>query len=360
MFTLNTALLLSKKNLQVDILCLSNSRLEKEAASSGLKTFPVLSDSYFNFFSIKKISKIISFEKYDLVHCHASKDLWIIVPALQLNYIKSPLLLTKHVGSFIKKKDFLHRYIYKRVDLALAISSIIKKNLLDTTPLSENKITLLHNYVDTTKFNPLCFNPKIFRNEFSINENEILIGMMARISPGKGHEEFLFAAKELNKVFKNLKFVIVGEASQGEDVYASSIKKIIETLSLNNVILTGFRKDTPAILSSMDIFVFPSHAEAFGIALIEAMAMEKATVCSNSDGVLDIAIDGETSLLFEKKNAEDLISKLKTLIQSKELRDKLGTNGRKRVVKEFDSEIIIEKTIRIYKNSIKKKLSTID
>ena len=60
---------------------------------------------------------------------------------------------------------------------------------------------------------------------------------------------------------------------------------------------------------ALDIFVFPSHAESFGIALAEAMAVGKPSVCSNAEGVLDIAVDGETSLLFENKNAEDLTKK---------------------------------------------------
>jgi glycosyltransferase involved in cell wall biosynthesis len=60
----------------------------------------------------------------------------------------------------------------------------------------------------------------------------------------------------------------------------------------------------------MDIFIFPSHAEAFGIALVEAMSMGKPTICSNSDGVLDIAVDDITSYLFEKQNKESLSQNL--------------------------------------------------
>jgi len=125
--------------------------------------------------------------------------------------------------------------------------------------------------------------------------------MMARFSPGKGHEEFLFAAKELNKNFTNLKFLIVGEPSRGENDYAEAIKKLASDYKLSNLIFTGFRSDTPEVLSAMDIFVFPSHAEAFGIALAEAMSMGKPSVCSNAEGVLDIAVDGVTSLFFEIK-----------------------------------------------------------
>ena len=64
----------------------------------------------------------------------------------------------------------------------------------------------------------------------------------------------------------------------------------------------------------MDIFVFPSHAEAFGIALAEAMAMGKACVASDSDGILDLIDNDKTGYLFENKNAADLEKKIEALM----------------------------------------------
>jgi glycosyltransferase involved in cell wall biosynthesis len=107
------------------------------------------------------------------------------------------------------------------------------------------------------------------------------------------------------------------------------------------------------VLSAMDIFAFPSHSEAFGIALVEAMAMNKSSVCSGADGVLDIAVDGETSYLFENKNALDLKAKLKLLIDSKETRIRFGEKARKRVIENFDIEIITNRVLKIYQDESK-------
>jgi glycosyltransferase involved in cell wall biosynthesis len=273
------------------------------------------------------------------------------VPALNILKKNIPLLLTKQVGSFIVKKDFLHKWIYKRLTYALAISSVIQKNLIDTCPLPENKVILLHNGIDISRFDPEKIDSHKVRNEFHIKDSEILIGMIARFSPGKGHEEFLLAAKELNKKYSDLKFIIVGEPSQGEDKYAESIKKLALKYNLKNIIFTGFRPDTPEVLAAMDIFVFPSHSEAFGIALTEALAMGIPSVCSNADGVLDIAVEGETSLLFENRNAEDLFNKISLLIESPDLRKKFSISSRKRAVEQFNIEELTNEVIRIY-NSI--------
>ncbi len=188
-----------------------------------------------------------------------------------------------------------------------------------------------------------------------LRESEVLIGMIARFSPGKGHEEFLNAARQLKQKYDNLKFLIVGKASYGEEKYEYEIKALAKQLELNEVFFTGFRTDTADVLSAMDIFVFPSHAEAFGIALIEAMAMELPTVSSNAEGVLDITIDGQTGLLFENKNADDLANKIAQLVESKEMRIRFGKSGRERVKNNFNLDLQTEKIVNLYLSLISNK-----
>jgi glycosyltransferase involved in cell wall biosynthesis len=355
MYSLQTAKLLIDSGIEVDMLCFNGSRLQMETVKQNI---PVHTSRFTNQLSLGAIlgfSTLLKKNNYDLIHAEASKDLWLITPALHIAKSKTPLLLSKHVGSFIVKKDFLHRFIYNRVTLALAISEVIKKNLVDTTPLPAEKIALLHNAIDASRFNPQTVSGMKIRNEFAIKPDELLLGMTARFSPGKGHEEFLFAANELLKKHDNLKFIIVGEPSKGEDNYGEEIKSSVKEFGIiDKVIFTGYRTDIPEILAAMDIFVFPSHAEAFGLALIEAMSMEKPSVCSRSDGVLDIAIDGETSYLFEKQNKHDLTEKLEKLIVNPQTQKEFGTASRKRVLNNFDTGIFTNKLINIYKEVLKK------
>ena len=348
MYTLSSLKQLIKKDYSVDLLCIEGSRMHIEANNIGIIIHPVNASSYIHPSAILKTNLILKKNKYAVIHTQASKDLWILVPALSISRMKTPLFLTKHVGSGITKKDILHKLLYRRVNRIFAISSAIRKNVLESCPVQPEKVSILPNSTDTLIFNPDLVSSEKVRNEFDIRPEEIVLGMLARFTPGKGHEEFLSATKELSKEYDNLKFLLVGEASRGEESYMRKIKKLADEYKFNNIIFTGFRSDTAAVLAAMDIFVFPSHSEAFGIALIEAMAMEKPSVCSNSDGVLDIAVDNETSLLFEKANYKDLKNKLKVLIKSKELRDKFGKKARARVVEYFDIKKIMERTVEYY------------
>jgi glycosyltransferase involved in cell wall biosynthesis len=360
MVTLTGIKQLLKNNIKVELLCADDSRLQLEANNFGIIIHPLNSINTVNPFSILKTASIIKSGNFDLIHSHASRDLWLLVPALKILRKSLPLVLTKHVGSFIIKKDFLHNKIYNRVTLAIAISEVIKKNLITTTSVTEEKIKIIYNGVDLTKFDPSVADRNKLRNELNVGINDILIGMTGRFSLGKGHEEFLFTAKELNKKYSNLKFVIVGEASRGEDNYATKIQLLTKEYNLQNVFFVGFRSDIPDVLAAMDIFVFPSHAEAFGVGLIEAMSMNKPTVAANTDGVLDIVLDNETGLFFNSRDGKDLCDKIEKLIDNSELRLKLGTNARKRVREIFDLEKITDQHIITYNNLINKSNGSIN
>lgn len=355
MFTITAIHQLKKRGHEVELLCYRDSRIHKQASEEGIIVHPIKAKGYFHPLVSWKVAKLISEQDFDLIHTQASKDLWVLVPAKKLSLTGIPLVLTKQVGSFIVKKDFLHKFIYHNVNYALAISEVIRRNLLDTCPLKESQILLLHNGIDTQKFNPALFNTVEARAEFGFKENEVIIGMMARFSPGKGHEEFLKALSILGKKHPEVKGLIVGEASRGEDAYAASIKQLAEDLKLTNVIFAGFRRDTARVFSAMDIFAFPSHSEAFGISLVEAMSMGVPSVCTNSDGVLDIAVDGETGYLFKKQNEIDLAEKLEMLIVSPEKRKQFGENARTRAINYFDLEYLTEKVIAIYNQVVPRR-----
>ncbi|OGU76006.1 MAG: hypothetical protein A2V93_06875 [Ignavibacteria bacterium RBG_16_34_14] len=350
MTAMQSAEKLQDKNILVDLLCFPGSPINVEAEKRGINCVTLKAAGYFHPLKIKELNLIIKKNSYSLIHSHYSKDLWIVVPSLNYLRIEIPLLLTKHMESSIIKKDFLHRFLYKRVNYILAISNVIKQNIINTCPVPKEKVILHYNGVDLKKFDPLKANGKKTRNEFNIKDNEVVIGMLSRITYGKGYEELLKAAKKLNEEFPNLKFLLIGEASSNEKDYKESIKKLVRDLSLEEkIIFAGFRENVSDLLSSMDIFAFPSHAESFGNSLIEAMAMEKPSVATNSHGVLDIIVDGVTGYLFIKKDEKDLAKKLKLLINSPEKRIEIGKAAKEYVIKNFDVEKQTQELIGLYR-----------
>lgn len=331
------------------LACLPDSRLEQEAREQDVRALPFDVTGYVHPRLVWRLGKFIARNYVDVVHCHVSKDIATVVPAVKLAMTRVAVVLTRAVGSFVSKKDPLHQFTYGNVDLVLAVSSVIHQNVLDTTPMHADRVMTFPPGIDTALFSPARAERQRVRHEFGFGSNITVIGFVGRFSPGKGHEELLRAAATVCKETPSARFVVVGEASYGEEEYEREIRALHHSLGLEETVLfAGFRRDIPDVMASFDLFAFPSHAEAFGLVLVEAMAMERPTVSTDCDGVVDIAVQGVTGLMVPPKQADALAQALLTLVRDPALRASMGTEGRKRVLDRFDGHRQVERLEQIY------------
>ncbi|CUT00040.1 Glycosyl transferases group 1 [Candidatus Kryptobacter tengchongensis] len=172
---------------------------------------------------------------------------------------------------------------------------------------------------------------------------------MSRFSPGKGHEELFKAFKILAGEFENVRLLIIGEPTVGELDYFKKLRKLQDELGIGDkTIWAGFRRDVYDVLCGVDIFVAPSHAEAFGLSLVEAMSTQLPVVATRNAGFLDIISDGENGLFFEKGDYNDLAEKIKLLMENKELAKRLGEKARETVCEKFSFEKYISEIESLY------------
>lgn len=340
---------LVRRGHRVWLACCPGSRLQHEAAAEEIRTLAYDVRGYFHPRTMWKIARFIAGESIDIVHCQLSRDIATIVPAVRLSFRQTPVILSKRVGSYISKRDPLHRFTYSGVSRVLAISGVIHRNVVETTPVPPERVITLHDSVDTELFSSARVTGGTFRREYNLGDDIVVVGFVGRFSPGKGHEELLAAADIIRKQRPNVRFLVVGEASYGERPYESKIRNTARTLGLEGTVLfAGFRKNIPEVMAAFDLLAFPSHAESFGVVLIEAMAMELPVVSTNCDGVLDIVVDGETGLYIPPRNAPALAAALIRLIDSPEMRHRMGRAGRQRVLEKFDQRRQTDKLMQVY------------
>jgi glycosyltransferase involved in cell wall biosynthesis len=337
---------------EVYFLCPANSRLEKEATEQGVHVFPCFGSDIQSVKTAYKIWELLNELKPEIVHTHLSHDLWTIVPALRFSGANSRLILTKSMGSSVKKKDPFHRLLYSRVDRILALSNYVRMSVERTCPIKPNKITLFSNAIPVKEFQPEKYDRSQIRKTLGIAPDGIVIGLTGRFTPMKGHREFLAAAKLLiSRIKIQLKFLVVGGASEGEEEFQKEILKLAEDSGLTeHMIFAGFRQDVKEMMAVMDILAFPSHKEAFGNVLIEAMAMSLPVVAADAGGVPDIVVNGTTGLLVPPKDAYALADGLQKLIESPDLRKEMGDQGRKRVEMNYDFNQFIERLLENYRS----------
>ncbi len=326
-----------------------------EARERGFAVETVPIGGYVNPLSTCALRRCIRRFRPRVLHLHLSRDLWQTVPAARLAGFEGPLLLTKHVGSYVTKKDPLHRWLYRRVSRVITVSETLNRNVRETCPVPPDRVVTVHPALDLERFDPARYDRERTRRSIGIASEALLVGTVGRVSPGKGFEEFLQAARLLRDRHRemSLRFVVVGEASFGEEAYHEGIVRLARELGLGeSVLFTGFRRDIPALLNAMDVFIFPSRAEGFGATVIEAMAMGVACVSTRSDGTLDTVEDGETGLVFQGGDAADLARSVETLLKDETLRARIAETGRVRARERFDLDAMTDRVEALYAASM--------
>lgn len=177
------------------------------------------------------------------------------------------------------------------------------------------------------------------------------IGMIGNFFPEKRHLDFIHAAQKVKKEFPQSKFFIFGSAfyPASDPSYTRCIKKTIRDLHMQkDMILSGFLNDIHREIEQMDLIVLPSIGEGFSNAILEAMALGKVVVASNSGGNPELIENGETGFLVPPKNPEKLAeAMLKILKNQKKVRE-LGKAAKKRVKKMFDITACVRKYENLY------------
>ncbi|HEX9006143.1 MAG TPA: glycosyltransferase family 4 protein [Bacteroidota bacterium] len=340
---------LQERGHEVWLACLPDSPLEREAKEQQVHPLPFDVTGYVHPRLVWRLGKFIARNQLDIIHCHLSRDIATVVPAMKLSMTEVPIVLTRGMGSGISKKDPLHQFTYGNLALVIAVSSVIHRNILETTPMVPERVVTVPCGIDSAYFSPERVTGAGVRREFGYDRETTVVGFVGRFSPGKGHEELLKAAAAIAKQRPRTRFLVVGQASHGEQAYEQQIRKMHAEMGLEGVMtFAGYRKDVPEVMAAFDLLAFPSHAEAFGLVLTEAMAMERAVVASSSDGVLDIVVDGETGLLVPPRDADRLAGGLLRLIDDPPLRERLGKAGRRRVLEFFDQKKQLDRLEELY------------
>ncbi len=342
---------ISGKGHKVAIMCNPAGRLFKEA-SANFQVIEFGNNFVRNFLTVYNFLKR---NDVDVIHIYRSADLKKVVPAVSLIWKKPVLIFDPQVGIGVKKKDLFHRFIYGKLDLVIANSNDVALGFLKNLPVREDRVKVIHPGVDVEKFG---FNEdarRKIRYEFGIAD-DIVIGVVSRFSPGKGHEDLFKAFKILMSWFKNIKLLVVGEPTVGEYEYFKSLVNLNKELGIDvNTIWAGFRKDIPDVLSAIDIFVAPSHAEAFGLSLVEAMSVGLPVVATKSAGFIDIIEDEVNGLFFERGNYAELAEKIRKLIIDKSFARLLGINARKTICEKFSFYRYVDEIENLYFGLLKKK-----
>lgn len=255
---------------------------------------------------------------------------------LFLEYNGSEVWLGRHWDQ-VKRLDLLERY--ERLNLAAAtrifVVSQVECDNLERAGVAPEKIIVNPNGVDTHIFRPQV-GGAAKRDELGVKQDEQLVGFVGTFGPWHG---VLVLAKAIKLIPREVpaRFLLVGAgALHGEMRNLLAV----EEESGRVIFYGGVPHDQiPALLDACDVLVSPhvplaAGAEFFGspTKLFEYMAVGKGIVASRLGQIGEVLSDGETALLVEPGNAEELSAALVRLLKSPKLRESLGTAARQKAI----------------------------
>jgi glycosyltransferase involved in cell wall biosynthesis len=196
-----------------------------------------------------------------------------------------------------------------------------------------SKVRCVYNGVDLSRFSPRQSPPGL-RRSLGLPEKGSVVMSVGRFVRYKGYEYLLEAALLVRQAMPDVHWVLVGDGELNRE-----LENQVQFLGLEaQVHFTGWRDDIPELLALCDLFVLPSLREHFGRVLIEAMGMAKAVVATDSGGVPEIVIDGETGILVPPAQPKPLADAVLTLMESQVRAEQFGRAGRRRVETLFKLE----------------------
>jgi phosphatidylinositol alpha-1,6-mannosyltransferase len=173
---------------------------------------------------------------------------------------------------------------------------------------------------------------------------------VGRLVERKGQDMVIRALPKIISHIPNLKYRIVGEGP-----YRTRLEQLAKELGVDTYVeFIGAVEDTELIreYKSCDLFIMPSRespndAEGFGIVYLEANACGKPVIGGRSGGVPEAVLDNQTGLLTNPTDVEEIANSVVRLLNDPLLAKRLGEQGKERVLKEFTSNYMAERVLRL-------------
>ena len=313
-------------------------------------------------FQLFRIIRLIRLERPDIVNAGNPKSGFLIMLACRITGCKNPVF-TLHGLLSDTKKGLLRRLITATEKIScniahrvIAVSPTLKAHAEKRNILPPGKGMVMGkgsaNGIDLLSFpgrNAVSARATQLKERLDIQEDNLVIGFLGRLSKDKGIDILFEVFNLLVKEYPSLRLVLAGPIIEENPFSRHLLHQLYHD---EKVMYLGKLYDVTPVYGIIDMLVLPSFREGFPNVLIEAAAMEIPVVASDIPGCKDAVQAGINGELFEKGNVAALAAVLRKLITSKELRAQYGQNGRKFVSDNFSNEKIWAGQLELYKKML--------
>ncbi len=234
----------------------------------------------------------------------------------------------------------------------IAVSDFTRRELTQYYGIKENKIRVIHNGVDTNKFQPAADKRKV-KEELGFNPDDPAIVSVGRLYARKGLFTLIESMPAVVKKFKNAKFIISGKGQSNE--MAKLIAHAEQLDVKDNIIFTGYFPDKklPKLYQAADVFAFSTFYEHHPFAVLEALSTGLPVVTTNVGGIPETITDGKNGFMCQPFNAQEFSDRILYLLEHPTEASEMGRLARKTIEQRFDWRIVVKDAMAVYEEALR-------
>lgn len=326
--------------------------LVKEVKKLKFPVFEVPMNGRADINAVNAVNKILRKYDPDLIHTHgqragligrmAARDLPIKKVHTEHTYtqefkLTNPVMHWGHINAM--------KVLDRWTDTTIAVSSAVKKFLVDAKLAKPNKVVMIHNGINPKIVKTTEAEINSFRDKFNLTKTDIVVGTVGSFNQAKDTATLIHAFDKVVNRWPKAKLVLIGGGHLKQDLVKLTKKLKLE----DKVVFAGTIENIVPAMKTFNLFVLPSLSEAFGITLLEAMKAEVPIVATRVGGIPEIITNKLNGILVEPKQPKKLSAAILNLINDKRLQRKLVGNY-PTTLKKFSANNMVKQTEGVYSN----------
>ena len=297
----------------------------------------------------RKIVSLVRDLHIDIIHAHGSRAASNMVCVARLLHL--PFIYTVHGWSFhddqskrtYRLRQWSEKLICKCADQVICVSQSNAATGMEGFGLKHPIV--IENGINLERFNPDTTDPSL-RSIFGFSNDDFVAGFIGRCTLQKSPLDFLKAIQIAHSADSRVKGLFVGEGDMDAEVDA-----FIQDHNMKEYVYRSkFRTDVPELLRSIDVFCLPSLWEGLSIALLEAMAMQKAIIATPTDGTKEVLQNDTNGLIIPMQSPNALANAIVRLLKIPALFQRCASNARMLVASRFDARKTAQSIANVYEN----------
>jgi len=330
---------------RVSLVSLRRKDLSEETLESMGIDITYLGKSKFDPTTLPALLRVMRARRTDILHLHGYGATTFGRIAAGVRGI--PAIVHEHANLtdtpwFQKIADAM---LERETDIAIAVSQSTADFLIKARRLPPDKVKVVYLGVPLEEFSRPRSDGEVAdaRAELGVRAGEFVIGSVTRLHDSKGNSFLVDAARLVLDRRPEARFILVGEGPLRPDLEAQARR-----LGLGDrFVFAGFAKDVARVVSAFDVSAFPSLWEGTPLTVFEALAMGKAIVATDADGLRDVLAHERDALIVPKRDARALADGIVRLMADAGLRARLA-DGARASSRQYDIATFVAKMERLY------------